>query len=209
MAAQPIARNSELGYYTNFVNFFDMAALSVPSIPRADGLPAGITLIGPAGSDHRLVAAAAAFFGVAANGDSTIAADPLPFNEPTVALAVVGAHLEGQPLNWQLLERGARKLQATRTSGNYRLYALADTVPAKPGLARVESDGAPIEVEVWEMPLRYFGSFVADIPAPLGVGSVQLEDGRFVKGFICEPWALAGARDITSYGGWRTYLADR
>jgi len=126
-----------------------------------------------------------------------------------VQLAVVGAHLEGQPLNWQLLECGARKLQATTTSNDYRLYALPDTTPPKPGLARVARDGAAIEVEVWEMPLRHFGGFVAAIPAPLGIGALQLHDGRHVKGFICEPWALDGAQDITSHGGWRAYLASR
>lgn len=209
VAAEPIARNSELGWYTNFVNFFDMAALALPSAARADGLPAGITLIGRAGADHMLAAAGEAFTGLMQDQPASIAADPLPFSEPTVQLAVVGAHLEGQPLNWQLLERGARKLRATRTASNYKLYALADTVPPKPGLARVEEGGAPVEVEVWELPLRAFGSFVAEIPPPLGIGSLLLEDGSSVKGFICEPWALVGARDITSFGGWRAYLASR
>jgi allophanate hydrolase len=208
VAQDPIARNSELGYYTNFVNLFDMAALSVPSAARSDGLPAGITLIGPAGSDHRLAAAGEAFLALTGHGGGTVAADPLPFSEPTVRLAVVGAHLDGQPLNWQLLEGGARKLFTTRTRDAYQLYALAGTVPPKPGLVRVESGGAAIEVEVWELPLRYFGRFVAEIPAPLGIGSVELDDGSTTKGFICEPWALAGARDITSHGGWRAYLAS-
>lgn len=207
VAQEPVARNSELGYYTNFVNFFDMAALAVPSQPRADGLPAGVTLIGPAGADHRL-AVAAEVLGTSAPAAATLAADPLPFGEPTVQLAVVGAHLAGQPLNGQLLERGARRLRTTRTAGCYRLYALAGTVPPKPGLARAEQ-GSAIEVEVWELPLRHFGSFVAEIPAPLGIGTVQLEDGSSVKGFICEPAALAGARDITAHGGWRAYLANR
>lgn len=209
LAQEPILRNSELGTYTNFVNFFDMAALAIPSAARADGLPAGITLIGPAGSDHRLAAAGEAIFALTREVQGSVAADPLPFAEATVQVAVVGAHLEGQPLNWQLLERGARKLCRTRSSAHYRLYALADTVPPKPGLVRVDEGGAAIELEVWELPLRVFGSFVAEIPPPLGIGSVQLEDGRTVKGFICEPAALAGARDITSFGGWRAYLASR
>jgi allophanate hydrolase len=135
--------------------------------------------------------------------------DPLPYAESTVQVAVVGAHLEGQPLNWQLLERGARKLLSTSTSKNYRLYALPDTVPPKPGLARVMENGDAIELELWEIPQRNFGSFVAEIPAPLGIGSVQLSDGRYVKGFICEPWALNGAQDISFHGGWRSYLASQ
>ncbi|TWI63649.1 allophanate hydrolase [Pseudoduganella lurida] len=209
--AEPVLRNSELGYYTNFVNFFDMAALAIPAGYRPDGLPAGVTIVGRAGSDHLLALAGAAFnapFADARAAAASLAANPLPFSEPTVMLAVVGAHLEGQPLNWQLLERGARKLRSTRTSPDYRLYALAGTTPPKPGLARVDRDGAAIEVETWELPLRLFGSFVAAIPAPLGIGSVRLEDGSTVKGFICEGAALAGARDITHFGGWRAYLRD-
>lgn len=211
---EPVLRNSELGYYTNFVNFFDMAALAMPGPVRADGLPAGITLIGRCGSDHLLAVAGAAIEAALAQiAESTqtvplrnLAADPLPYAEPTLRLAVVGAHLEGQPLNWQLLERGARKLQATTTSASYRLYALQGTTPPKPGLAFVRASGVAIAVEIWEMPLRQFGSFVAAIPAPLGIGTLQLEDGQSVQGFICEAWALEDARDISSHGGWRAYL---
>jgi len=203
---RPVELNSQLGYYTNFVNFFDMAALAVPGQQRADGLPAGVTLIGPAGSDHLLATAAAKLLGGA---DATaLAADPLPFCEPTVQVAVVGAHLEGQPLNWQLLERGARKVTATQTAPRYRLYALPGTTPPKPGLARVDGDGTAIAIEVWELPLRRFGEFVAEIPQPLGIGSLELADGRWVKGFICEPAAIAGATDISAFGGWRAYLAS-
>jgi allophanate hydrolase len=203
---RPVELNSQLGYYTNFVNFFDMAALAVPGVSRPDGLPAGVTLIGPAGSDHLLATAAAALLG-GADADA-LAADPLPFAEPTVRVAVVGAHLAGQPLNWQLLERGARKVAATHTAPHYRLYALPGTTPPKPGLARVDRDGAAIEVEVWELPLRRFGEFVAEIPAPLGIGSLELADGGWVKGFICEPAAIAGATDISAFGGWRAYRAN-
>ncbi len=216
--AEPIDRNSELGYYTNFVNFFDLAALSIPTSARSDGLPAGITLIGKCGSDHLLAAAGEALQAefdrldttrVQYRGSHSVVADPLPYVEPTVQVAVVGAHLEGQPLNWQLLERGARKLLSTSTSKNYRLYALPDSVPPKPGLARVMEGGGAIELELWEIPQRNFGSFVVEIPAPLGIGSVQLSDGRYVKGFICEPWALDGAQDISFHGGWRAYLASQ
>jgi allophanate hydrolase len=135
-----------------------------------------------------------------------IAATPLPFNESTIKVCVVGAHLAGQPLNWQLLEAGARRVAVTRTAAHYRLYALAGTTPPKPGLARTEGDGAAIAVEVWEMPLRQFGGFVAAIPAPLGIGTVELADGSSVKGFICEPAGIAGATDITHHGGWVNYL---
>ncbi|MRW93469.1 allophanate hydrolase [Duganella sp. FT80W] len=201
---QPVLLNSQLGYYTNFVNFFGMAALAVPGRQRSDGLPAGVTLIGAGGADHALAAAAQALFEAAAA--APVASAPLAFNEPTVQLAVVGAHLEGQPLNWQLVERGARKLIATQTAPQYRLYALRNTTPPKPGLARVTEQGAAIEIEVWELPLRRFGEFVAEIPQPLGIGSLELADGRWVKGFICEPAAIADAEDITPFGGWRAYL---
>ncbi|MYM81043.1 allophanate hydrolase [Duganella sp. FT50W] len=201
---QPVVQNSRLGYYTNFVNFFDMAALAVPGKGRADGLPAGVTLIGAGGADQALAAAAQALL---EGGEAQqVAFEPLPFNEPTVRLAVVGAHLQGQPLNWQLVERGARQVAATRTTPHYRLYALRNTTPPKPGLARVLEQGAAIEIEVWELPLRRFGEFVAEIPQPLGIGSLELADGTWVKGFICEPAALADAEDITAFGGWRAYL---
>ncbi|MEO7578307.1 MAG: allophanate hydrolase [Massilia sp.] len=212
LAEEPVKRNSELGHYTNFVNFFDMAALAVPAIGRSDGLPFGVTLIGGCGADHRLAVAAQAFapaWQERVIATASIAAQPLPFSEPTVQLAVVGAHLEGMPLNWQLVERGARKLISTRTQANYRLYALAGSVPPKPGLERVASGGAAIEVEVWELPLRTFGEVVAEVPAPLGIGSLELADGRWVKGFICEPHALADAQEITRHGGWRAFLSSK
>lgn len=201
---QPVVLNAQLGYYTNFVNFFGMAALAVPARARDDGLPAGVTLIAAGGADHALAAAAQVLFEDGAG--PSVAFDPLPFNEPTVLLAVVGAHLEGQPLNWQLVERGARKVAATRTAPHYRLYALRNTAPPKPGLARVAGQGAAIDIEVWELPLRRFGEFVAEIPQPLGIGSLELADGQWVKGFICEPAAIADAEDITAFGGWRAYL---
>jgi allophanate hydrolase len=213
--ADPLSRNSQLGYYTNFVNLMDMAALAIPSLWRKDGLPAGLTLIGPAGADHLLAEAGAQFqqvLGGAAQADA-VASTPLPFNEATIKVGVVGAHLSGQPLNWQLLEAGARLHACTTTSKSYRLYALAGTTPPKPGLVRVKASeadaGAAISTEVWEMPLRNLGQFVAAIPAPLGIGTMELADGSSVKGFICEPAALENARDITSYGGWAAYLATK
>ncbi len=206
--ADPVRLNSQLGYYTNFVNFFDMAALAVPSASRSDGHPAGVTLIGACGADQMLAVAAQDLL-PDAKGDASVAADPMPFNEATVQLAVVGAHLEGQPLNWQLLERGARKLSSTTTSAHYALSALPDTTPPKPGLARVAGGGHKITVEVWELPLRRFGEFVAEVPPPLAIGSVELDGGQWVKGFVCEPEALKGANDISSFGGWKAYLASR
>ncbi|MCC8402693.1 allophanate hydrolase [Paraburkholderia sp. MMS20-SJTN17] len=214
--ADPIRTNSQLGLYTNFVNLLDLCALAVPGVRRADGLPAGVTLIAPAGADQRLAVLGAqiqALFTTRVAADAAaIAARPLPFEEPTVTLAVAGAHLRGQPLCWQLLEAGARFVATTTTSAQYRLYALAGTSPAKPALVRSPHEaGQPIEIELWEVPLRSFGAFVARVPAPLGIGSVQTADGLTVKGFICEPSAVSpgsGARDITEFGGWRAWLAS-
>ena len=126
------------------------------------------------------------------------------------AVAVVGAHLSGQPLNWQLTERGARLLKATRTMPCYRFYALPGTQPPKPGLVREEGfQGPGIEVEVWAVPENEFGSFVAAVPAPLGIGNAILENGDSVKCFICEPYALSGATEITQFGGWRAFLTSQ
>jgi allophanate hydrolase len=220
MRADPVALNRNLGAYTNFVNLLDYAALSVPAALRADGLPFGITLIGPCGSDLALadlgqrfhhstglpqgamgtpLPAMRAIAGLAAEG-----ADLLP-------IAVVGAHLSGMPLNGQLTERGATLLRKATTSNAYRLHALPGTVPPKPGLQRVADgqEGAAIALEIWAVPLAHVGSFLALIPPPLGLGSVELADGTWVKGFICEGHALAGAQDVTSHGGWRAYVASR
>lgn len=216
--SDPVVINNKLGYYTNFVNFFDLAALAIPANVRSDGLPAGITLIGNCGSDYLLSVAGEElqeeFDGIDPKrmqyqGNYSVVADPLPYEEPTVKVAVVGAHLEGQPLNWQLVGRGARKLRSISTSKNYRLYDLPDSVPPKPGLARVIKNGCAIEIELWEIPQRNFGSFVEEIPAPLGIGSVQLSDGCYVKGFICEQWGLNNAKDISFHGGWRAYLKSQ
>ncbi|NYH16918.1 allophanate hydrolase [Paraburkholderia bryophila] len=226
VAANPVELNSQLGYYTNFVNLLDLCALAVPCRRRHDGLPAGVTLIAPSGADRQLAELGARIEALFADANSVTAGmstsasaiPPLPFQEPTVALAVVGAHLRGQPLNWQLQQAGARFVEATTTTPDYRLYALANTQPPKPGLVRTDAahPGAPIAVEVWQIPLRTFGPFVADVPAPLGIGTLQLAGGRAVKGFICEPSAVSdtsGALDITVFGGWLAWLdratADR
>lgn len=217
MQADPVALNRNLGEYTNFVNLLDYAAISVPANLRADGLPFGITLIGRCGSDFQLAELGQRFhhatgLGLGATGEPMPAPEPLPViaPAPVVKVAVVGAHLSGMPLNAQLTERGARLLQATHTAPAYRLYALPGTVPPKPGLLRVAAEeGAAIAVEIWEMPLALYGSFVALIPAPLGIGSLVLADGSSVQGFLCEALAIAGADDITHLGGWRAYIAGR
>ena len=216
MLANPVVLNRNLGAYTNFVNLLDYAALSVPSAIRPDGLPFGITLIGPCGSDFQLAELGQRYHH--ATGLLQGALDvPLPAMErlPELTLApalmqiaVVGAHLSGMPLNAQLTERGARLVQATTTSAHYRLYALPGTIPPKPGLRRSTGDGAAIALEVWAMPQAQIGSFLALIPPPLGLGSVELADGSWVTGFICEGYALASALDVTAHGGWRAYIAS-
>jgi allophanate hydrolase len=215
IAEEPATRNSHLGTYTNFVNLLGMSALALPAGFRDDGLPAGITFIGAGGADHRLAEFARSIEPLLhrrlgrSHDEPPRCADlmPLPNAEPKVSVALVGAHLSGQPLNWQLVERGARLVRTTHTAPQYRLYALPGTTPPKPGLIRAAGAGAAIEVEIWEMPLRHYGSFVSAIPAPLGIGSLTLKDGSTVQGFLCEAWAVAGARDISEFGGWRAYRA--
>lgn len=216
MLADPVVLNRNLGAYTNFVNLLDYAALSVPSSIRKDGLPFGITLIGPCASDWQLAELGQRFHHATgltqgATGERLPAPQPIPGIRPcaTVKVAVVGAHLSGMPLNKQLSERGARLLATAETAPDYRFYALAGTVPPKPGLLRVAAgQGARIQLEIWEMPVEHYGSFVALVPAPLGIGTLQLSDGSSVQGFLCEAQALQGAQDITHFGGWRAYLAS-
>jgi allophanate hydrolase len=197
VAAEPVKLNTNLGYYTNFVSLLDLAAVAVPAGFRPNGLPFGVSFIGPAFSDSALLSLADLYH----RGE---AVSPAP---GCVSVAVVGAHLTGQPLNWQLTSRGARLVETCKTAAGYRLYALDGTVPPKPGLVRDESfEGPGIEVEVWAMPEEQLGGFVAGIPAPLGIGSATLDNGSVVKCFICEGYAIAAAEDITSYGGWRNYL---
>ncbi|HWH84944.1 MAG TPA: allophanate hydrolase [Burkholderiaceae bacterium] len=215
--ADPLGANARLGTYTNFVNLLGWCALALPAGHADAGLPFGVTFIAPGAAD-----AALAHFGLAweaslalplgATGRGFVA-DPAPAGRwpasaPTLAVAVVGAHLSGLPLNGQLTERGARLREATRTAPRYRLFALPGTTPPKPGLMRTSEGGAAIEVEVWELPLDAVGSFLALIPAPLGLGSLELADGRWVHGFLCEAHALEGARDISAFGGWRAFLRD-
>ena len=216
MQADPVVLNRNLGEYTNFVNLLDYAAIAIPSSIRADGLPFGVTLIGPCGSDwqladlgqrlHHSTGLKQGFTSSNLPVAQSIRAQTAIKNEVTIPVAVVGAHLTGMPLNGQLLERGAQLAQTTTTASHYRLYALPDTTPPKPGLQRVASGGAAIAVEVWDVPVAQVGSFLALIPAPLGLGKVELADGSWVTGFICEGFAFDAAQDVTPFGGWRAYM---
>ena len=206
LLAAPIALNSNLGFYTNFVNLLDMAAVAVPAGIRANATGFGITLIGPADSDRSLLDAADAYLS-SANLPSVPPLD-LEGKMQTVKLAVVGAHLKDMPLHWQLVSREAQFVGAFETAPNYRLYAMADSVPPKPALVH-SGDGGSIAVEVYEMGVAEFGSFVVEVPPPLAIGTIMLADGSSVKGFVAEPRALRGAEDITHLGGWRAYIARK
>jgi allophanate hydrolase len=217
VAADPVGANAALGVYTNFVNLLGWCALALPAGTTTAGLPFGITFIAPAQHDAALAALGRAWqasvdlplgaTGLALADDAACALDlRRPAVRETLPLAVVGAHLSGMPLNGQLRERGARLARSTTTAPRYRLYALPGTTPPKPGLVRSTSDGHAIAVEVWEVPLANVGSFLALIAPPLGLGSIELADGTHVHGFVCESYAIAGARDVSSYGGWRAYV---
>jgi allophanate hydrolase len=214
--ADPIALNSRLGTYTNFVNLLDMCGLAVPASMRADGTPFGVTLLAPAGGDALLAAIGRAFHAATGLplGALNYPQPPLPRQAPAlaqgeVALAVVGAHLSGMPLNGELRSAGARLLERSATAPHYRLYALPGTRPPKPGLLRVKNGaGAAIEIEVWALSEKAFGRFVAAVPPPLSIGTLELAGGRPVKGFLVEAEAVEGARDISSFGGWRAFMAQ-
>jgi allophanate hydrolase len=194
--ADPVELNARLGRYTNFVNLLDLAGIAVPAGFTAEELPFGVTLLGPAFSDWKLARFAAKLERASASDE--------------VLLAVAGAHLSGLPLNHQLTSRGARLVRTTKTSPAYRLYALRGTTPPKPGLVHSPGfEGPGIEVEVWALAREAFGAFVAEVPAPMVIGSVELTDRTVVKGFSCEPYALAESAEITEFGGFRAYLAQR
>ncbi|MEW5756158.1 MAG: allophanate hydrolase [Pseudomonadota bacterium] len=211
--ADPVRLNSHLGYYTNYMNLLDYSALALPAGFLANGLPFGITLVAPAMRDRLLLS-----FGRRWQqhldlplGKTQQHYRPAPLNAPRtdqscIDVVVCGAHLAGFPLNWQLTERGAALVESTRTADRYRLYALAGGPPQRPALVRDENHGAAIAVEVWRVPAAQFGGFVADIPAPLGIGKVELADGRWLSGFICESCGVMQATEITEYGGWANYL---
>ncbi len=207
-AVAPMQLDSDLGYYTNFVNLLDLAAVAVPAGVRANGLPFSVSLIGPAFSEEALLSLGDRFHRM----QTLVPGDVLDLAAcppGCIAVAVVGAHLCGEPLNHELTNRQARLIKACRTAPGYRLYALDGSIPPKPGLVRDQQFRGPgIEVEVWAVPEHQFGSFVAGVPAPLGIGNAVLDDGSTVKSFICEPYAVGGATDITRFGGWRHYLSQ-
>jgi allophanate hydrolase len=209
---EPVLFNTRLGHYTNFVNFFGLSALSLPAGFRADGMPFGITLIGPPHQERALLA-----FGARWQREmklplgKTTSRLPPPEDDPVlvedrVSIAVVGAHMSGLPLNGQLAELGGRLESVGRTAPFYRFYALPGGPPHRPGLVRVAENGGAIELEVWSLPAAKVGAFLRQIPPPLGLGTVTLANGSGVTGFLCESHATQGARDITGLGGWRTYL---
>ncbi|MBD1553716.1 allophanate hydrolase [Pseudomonas typographi] len=197
--AEPIKANAQLGYYTNFMNLLDYAAVAVPSGAMANGLPWGITLFGRCFTDQYLLSLAQAY--------SAQALPARAARHDRTRLVVCGAHLDGLALNWQLRQRNAVHLETTLSAPAYRLYALAGGPPQRPGMVRVGAAGVAIEVEVWELPSQELGSLLGEIPAPLGLGKVELSDGRWETGFICDGWGLEGAEDISRFGGWRAWLA--
>ena len=202
MLAAPIALNASLGAYTNFVNLLDMAAIAVPAGTYQSAVGFGVTLMGPAGTDRALIEAANLLFPAPASPPPL----DLEGRMERVKLAVVGAHLKDMPLHWQLTSREARFVRAAKTAPVYRLYAMADSVPPKPALVH-SGEGAPIALEIYELDMAAFGSFVAEVPPPLAIGTVALEDGSLVKGFVAEPRAIIDAEDITDLGGWRAYIS--
>jgi allophanate hydrolase len=214
--ANPIELNSRLGTYTNFVNLLDLCGLALPSAMRSDDIPFGVTLLAPAGRDAFLASIGRVFhadtglrLGAGCTPMPALTALAAATRSDEIAIAVVGAHLSGMALNGELLALGGRLLKPATTASDYKLYAL-DTTPAKPGMLRVAAGkGSSIELEVWALPAAAFGNFVAAIPPPLSIGTVRLADGSGVKGFIVEPADIDGTRDITSFGGWRAFMAER
>ncbi len=223
--ADPLQLNANLGYYTNYMNLLDLAGVAVPAGFRGDGLPFGVTLVGPHSSERALLQVAARLH----RACSTLmgaTGTPLPAEEPApapalphaapgahpalrsghVSIAVCGAHMQGLPLNHQLVDRGAYFLTQTRTAPKYRLFALQGGPPHRPGLIHVGAGGAAIAVELWAIPQLELGSLLAGIPAPLGLGTLEMQDGATSLGFICEGYAAHTGVDISDYGGWRAYL---
>jgi allophanate hydrolase len=213
--ANPIELNSRLGTYTNFVNLLDLCGLALPAAMRNDGVPFGITLLAPAGQDAQLASIGRVFhadtrlpLGASKLPQPPLARLPAGLDGDEIAIAVVGAHLSGMALNGELKTLGGRLLEAASTAADYKLYALK-TTPPKPGMLRVEAGtGSSIELEVWALPAAAFGKFVAAVPPPLSIGTVRLADGRGVKGFIVEAADVAGAREISAFGGWRAFVAE-
>jgi allophanate hydrolase len=207
VSAQPLQLNSNLGRYTNFVNLLDLAAVAVPAGFTQQGLPFGVTLLAPAWQDEDLLQLAGRMHaGVA---DTAVEGNGSWQPAATIDVAVCGAHMSGLALNHQLTDRGAWQVATTRTAPEYRLYALPGGPPARPGLVRVASGGAAIDIEIWRMPEENFGSFMACVRSPLGIGLVQTASGSQVCGFLCEAVAISGALEISHHGGWRSYLSQQ
>jgi allophanate hydrolase len=198
--ADPVGVNSRLGIYTNFCNLFDLCAVAVPA-GRADGGAFGVMVLARAFADRVAADVAALITG------SPAAAPGSALGPSAIELLVIGAHRSGQPLNGQLTALGARFAQTVHTAAEYKMYAL-ETEPPKPGLVRVERDGAAIEGELWLLPAAALGTFLAALPGPMVLGPVTLADGRCVVGFGCEPQAIAGAPDITRFGSWPSYRSS-
>lgn len=214
--ANPVELNSRLGTYTNFVNLLDLCGLALPAALRPDGIPFGITLLAPAGHDAQLAGIGRVFhadtelkMGAKGLTQPPLAALSTQLSGDEIPIAVVGAHLSGMALNGELTTLGGRLLEAACTIPDYKLYAL-DTTPPKPGMLRVDPGaGSPIKLELWALSAAAFGKFVAAIPPPLSIGTIRLADGRGVKGFLVEPAAINGARDISAFGGWRAFMAEK
>ncbi len=213
--ADPIHLNANLGFYTNFMNLFDLSGVAVPAGFRADGMPFGVTLVGPRAADRALLDVAGRLHRASVTTLGALdvslpphAAPPAAARDGYMMVAVCGAHMQGLPLNHQLRERGGYLVRVASTAPRYRLFALPGGPPHRPGMIRENQEGAAIELEIWALPREHVGSFIADIPAPLSMGKIELESGAMVTGFLCEAYAAEGAADITRYGGWRAYLAN-
>ncbi len=211
--SEPIRLNSNLGYYTNFMNLLDFAAVAVPTGFRKDGLPFGVTLFAERDTDEALLILADRLHRASVNRLGhhwcTMPLSHLPsILTGFKYIGVCGAHMQGLPLNHQLTTRGAYFVKRARTTADYRLYALSGGPPYRPGLVRVEREGQQIDLEVWAMPESQWGTFMANIPSPLCLGQIQLEGGEAVTGFLCERYVTVSAKDISCFGGWRSYLAS-
>jgi allophanate hydrolase len=213
---EPVTANSILGTYTNFVNLLGWSALALPASFTARGLPFGVTLVAPGGYDYALLELGRDWASVVkcplgnhlrSAGESVQPRDTAetPLMQ-SIPIAMVGAHLQGMPLHWQVKEAGARLRSKSKTAAKYALFALHQTTPPKPGLRRLARGGVEIAVEIYDFPLSSVGLFLAKIPHPLGLGNIELKDGTWVKGFICEPIGLDDARDISQFGGWRSFV---
>lgn len=210
----PVGPNSKLGTYTNFVNLLDLCGIAVPVATRTDGRPGSVTLLAAAGLDGRIAGIAASLqieasppLGATGWELEPIATLPPAAGPAEIPIALVGAHMRGLPLNGEITRLGGRFLAQRQTAPEYRLHALAGGPPQRPGLVRVNEGGQAIALEVWALPLDQFGTFMTGVPSPLSIGTVRLDDGSAVKGFLCEPAGLQGAEDITPLGGWRAFLA--